>query len=207
MKSITTAVQLPSIRFIILSFVLALSVVAILALPHAASAHQTSAQSAVQLTDDTFMFTIDFRFGVLNRDVALPLLAARMPSVVEDMAALQYQLVDSNGEVVEGGQTSSIVIGDESLVSDYQYVLPANNPSQFTLLSIVKLTPAQVTAGGDLSMKLNYLPYFLEDDGEYGLASIPTSLLGDHQTPFVSWKPTAASETHTLSIPISSTWK
>ena len=210
MKSITTTRYYPASYLIKLSFIFATTVVLVLLLPQQLFAYSTTEQSAIQLTEDTFLFQITYRFNFMNRASEHPFLTARTDAAITDYAdRVQYSMVDEGGAVIEGGAVASIVLAADTEATDDHYPLDERETGLFTLVSLVKLTPEQLAAGGSAAIEVNWLPFTLintDEDDERTAARVPDTNLADFITPAITWQPTPiASQTHTLTNPTSTT--
>lgn len=161
----------------------------VLLAPASALAHRFVDQSAVQVTDTMFLFTLDFQFGFLNRDAKLPLRARMVTEAGDPEQHFQYRLVDENGDPVPVLASSAAVIGKPP-VKNGTYDIPENTPDTYKLVSVVQISDAAAKTGGSLQLELLTMPYWLkQSENIYRLGSISRDLLGAHKTDLVRWSP------------------
>lgn len=154
--------------------------------PISALAYETTKQSVTQLTPDTFLFQVTYRFSFLNRETRVPVLASRVSAVDQTLPALQYTLVSESGEVLTTGASAAIVLSDSPVV-DRQYFLPDGEPGLFTLISIVQLPPEVVATGGSAKLQVSWLPFTLIREGVEQVARVPDLNLTSYHTPLTTW--------------------
>lgn len=182
---------LPTVNKIFLAGLFGLFALVVLT-PTSASAYRFVNQSAVQVTDTMFLFTLDFQFGFLNRDAKLPLRAQLVTEAGDPESYFQYRLVDENGDLVPVLASSAAVLG-EPPVENGRYDIPENTPDTYKLVSVVQIAESAAQSGGSLQLELLTMPYWLkESENIYQLGSISRDLLGAHKTDLVRWSPSAA---------------
>lgn len=154
--------------------------------PTSAMAWETTEQSAVQLTEDTWLFQVTYRFAFLNRETILPILANRLATPDSTIPTVQYDIVDGAGNSLPGVRSTAIVLSETPLV-DRQYFLPDATPGFMTLTAVVQLPPEQVATGGEAQLRINWLPFTLIREGVPQPARVPATDLVAFRTPLVSW--------------------
>lgn len=156
------------------------------AVPQSASAYSTTAQSVTQLTDNTFLFQVTYRFNFLNREARVPILATRTNSVDTSSSQVQYSLRNSEGDLVTTGASTAIVLSETSIEAG-EYSLLAGTPGLFTLMVIVQLPDEAVTTGGEAALQIDWLPFTLIHDGEVQRARLPEADVAMFKTPTITW--------------------
>lgn len=149
-------------------------------LPQLSHAYSTTAQSATRLSDDTFLFTITYRFGFLNRELKMPIGAIRADADYRSPYTRYAVLAD--GEPSTIGVSSAVVLSTASIV-DNEYYLPEGRAADFTLAAIVKIPPKDTATPDQLSLGITALPFTMIDDGEEVLGSLTAEMLPAYKTP------------------------
>jgi hypothetical protein len=155
-------------------------------LPEEAAAWETTAQSATQLTDDTWLFSVTYRMAFLNRETELPILADRRSVPNPLLPTVQYDIVDAAGNTLTGARSTAIVLSDTPLI-DRQYFLPSGRAGFFTLTAVVQLSPELVAADGTVQLRINWLPFTLTREGVVQQARVPEADLVNFVTPVATW--------------------
>lgn len=132
-----------------------------LLVPVSTFAYFTTAQTAVRLNDETFLYTIKYSFGTLKYDMLLPITAIRKKSEVASEGQLGYSLVNGNTEVVDGSSTAFVLSSAD--IKDNQYFIPKGTGREMTLFSLVTLSKESQKSLGKLSLQVTSLPFTLVD--------------------------------------------
>ncbi|USN92180.1 MAG: hypothetical protein H6782_04885 [Candidatus Nomurabacteria bacterium] len=131
----------------------------ILLLPATGQAYFTTNQTATKLSENTVMYTIDYRFGLENRGLIMPIGAIRENG--EETKYLKYDLTDKNGDSVTIGKTAGFVFTSDKDVEiiDNQYYLPPNKVAVFTLVTLLTIADEEMTKNMNLSLSVRSLPF------------------------------------------------
>lgn len=165
-----------------------LAVIAFVALPQVSSAYLTTEQTATKLDADTFLFTVTYRFGFLNRELRMPVGAVRGPASATTPYA-GYVIQDGD-RVVTTGDAYSIVLSDAKLV-DGEYYLPTGKATTFTLVTVLNLTPdmlAKADNEAKLSLQMTSLPFTMVKEGKAFPARVDPLELKNYVTPELNIK-------------------
>lgn len=158
--------------------------VLLLSSPVSSLAYNTTAQSAVRLTDTHVLFTIDYRLGFMNRAAITPLFA--QPGVVPQVgkaATIGFSIIDDTGATVTPTAVAGITVAETpSSIQNMQYTLDYGKNSNFTLLVFAELPKSE----REYQLQVNTLPFYLIDtDQTTTMSQIDASTLKNYQTPFV----------------------
>lgn len=116
-------------------------------IPGLASAFESTGNNiAYQVTDDTYLFTIEYEFGYLNAEAYLPISAQYdAGETMTEIPALFYILEGTNGERITNGQFASVVLSDAEVRGDYYYIKEGERET-FTLLVLYRVGADTPTA-------------------------------------------------------------
>jgi hypothetical protein len=153
-------------------------------LPLASEAYFTTAQSATRLTDDTMLYTVTYRFGFLNRELYMPIMAKRADGEAVKQYQAEYAILDEDDRAVTTGSSNAIVLtGDEDVtIKDGQYYLKAGKAAEFTLVALLTL-PKTAQQDADLSLLVTHLPFTTVMAGTPLHAQLNPSELQYYRTP------------------------
>ena len=167
-----------------------LALVAFIALPQVSSAYGITEQTATKLDADTFLFTVTYRFGFLNRELRMPVGAVRNLPFDSTSTFAGYVVQNQENKVVTKGNAYSIVLSDAKVI-DNEYFLPKGKAANFTLVTVVNLTPDMLAeANGDttLAMMMTALPFVMVNEGKDNPAKVDPLLLKSYATPRLNVK-------------------
>lgn len=162
-----------------------LAIVAFVALPQVSSAYFTTEQTATKLDADTFLFTVTYKFGFLNREMRMPIGAVRGLKSDTTSPFAGFVILDEGKSVVTKGNTYSIVLSDAKVV-DNEYYLPMGSSTTFTLVTVLNLTPEMVASAGtddSLSLLMTALPFTMVKEGKDTPARVDPLELKKYATP------------------------
>tara|TARA_B100000508_G_scaffold91716_1_gene71539 strand:- start:3639 stop:4202 length:564 start_codon:yes stop_codon:yes gene_type:complete len=153
-----------------------LTLCGLILLPHVAGAYEVTDSKAMQLDDNTYLFTISYKFGFLNRDMATPVLAARN-SDVTDKVGYEIEVNDAPASGIVG----AVVLTNDEDVSEQnsQYVLPEKKNAEFTLVGIVR-TASDVEKA---VMKITNLPFLIHNNEEVEQSEVTEDELLEYRSP------------------------
>jgi hypothetical protein len=159
-------------------------------LPITADAYQTTDQTATRLTNDTVLYTITYRFGFLNRELYMPIIAGRGVQIENNLPYAGFDVVDTEDTAVTSGVANGIILtkGKDVEIRDNQYYLPAGKVAEFTLLVFATIPPATQTNERELSLLMTHLPFtMIKDETESVRARLNPSELQYYRTPAVAF--------------------
>lgn len=164
-------------------------------LPQSAAAYEVTDSQAYRLDDTTYLFTVSYKFGFLNREMATPIFATRSEA---DGTKVEYA-IEVNNEPASGIMGAVVLTKDEDVViEDGYYTLPRGRNAEFTLVGIVR-TETDVTSAG---LQITKLPYLTHDDGQTWLGGVTDEELLEYRSPiFVNTtEGTATIETSVITV-------
>lgn len=168
--------------------------VALLALialaPQAAFAYFTTDQKAVQINEDTLLYTVTYKFGLEKSELRMPVGAVRGLQFGDASPYVGYTLLQDSETPVTKGDTYSIVLSNMEIV-DGEYYVPAGKVGIFTLVTLVKLSPDFISVEErdyNLSMRVTSLPFTMMKDGKEINAQLNPSELQYYTTPELDLK-------------------
>ena len=182
-----------------------LSVLAIFVVPSVSQAYSTTAQSAIDLGNNKALFTITYKFGFLNREAYLPILASRNKNFEASgpnagytvlfngkteakVASSTMQTNDVNLKLnysILPGKAKAIVLSDAQ-IKDGRYFLPKGKSGTFTLVAIVDMST--IANKDDMSLLMTSLPFTMIDNGKRMEAQLNPSELQYYKTPTLDLK-------------------
>lgn len=145
-------------------------------LPQSAAAYEVTDSQAIQLDDNTYLFTISYKFGFLNRNMATPMFASNSPDS-EDKVGYQINI---NGEPATGIQGAVVLTKSENVTENSSYyVLPERKNAIFTLVGIVRSDTEVKSA----DMIVTKLPYITNNGEESKLSGVTDEELLEYKSP------------------------
>jgi hypothetical protein len=176
-----------------------------LSLPTCTQAYLTTAQSSTDLGNGSALFTVTYKFGFLNREVYMPILASRSKDFTDTGMEAGYSILfdgeteakatstmisSTNAQMqlnysVLPGKAKAIVLSDAQ-IKDGRYFLPKGKSGTFTLVAVVDISKAANTQ--DMSLLMTSLPFTMIADGKRAEARLNPSELQYYKTPEVSLK-------------------
>lgn len=137
---------------------------------HSSEAYFTTSQSATLIPNShTGLFTIDYSFGMPNREVSLPVDAVRSSEKLNTVVS--YSILDEDENEVSG-KTTSIVLSNASIDSKKMYSIPKGSSKKFKLVTL--FTPDVYDAHKKYRLQVTYLPFNF--DGVQQLQLNPSEL-------------------------------
>lgn len=161
--------------------------VAFILVPGNIFAHAVIDQSAAKVNENTFIFQVTYRLNYLNYDTFAPILATHVREVATSSPYLQYSFVNTDGEKVNGVNSTAIVLSEAEIVGE-QYYFADKDGSFFTLLSIVQLSPELTASGDSLALQVDWLPFTLRKGGENQKVILFGPDLKNYKTPALDIK-------------------
>lgn len=157
----------------------------ILLSPTASEAYFTTAQSATRLTNDTVMFTVTYDFGFANRDLYMPIMAARSTGADMKSHLVEFSIL-SDDEVLTIGTSNALVLTTDSdvKIKNGQYYLEPGESASFTLVALLTI-PKEQQLDEKLSLLMTWLPFTMVKDGVEVGARLNPSELQYYRTPEV----------------------
>ena len=173
--------------------------------PSVSQAYLTTSQSAVTVGKDTVLFTVTYKFGFLNREVYMPILADRNKQFDDKGTDAGYSVL-FNGEnearastsvltsdiatanlnyTILPGKSKAIVLSNAE-IKDGRYYLPKGKSGTFTLIALVDLS--KTTLKDDVSLLMTSLPFTMVDKGKKIEARLNPSELQYYKTPEIDLK-------------------
>ncbi len=173
--------------------------------PNVTQAYLTTSQSAVAVGKDTVLFTVTYKFGFLNRDVYMPILANRNREFTDTGTNAGYSILfdgktavtassalatveDANVKLnytILPGKAKAIVLS-EAEIKDGRYFLPKGKTGTFTLVALVDMSKS--TIKNDVSLLMTSLPFTMVDKGKKIEARLNPSELQYYKTSEVDLK-------------------
>lgn len=130
-----------------------------LAIVLAGAPTMTEASSAIQVADDTILFTIDF---VIDDS----LFVNQVP-IAAEFGVAHNDRVDVLGYAIEGAQESELKLDEvnalvlsDAMIHNNRYEVPIDTPTKFTLFILATFTEPLVE--NTYGARITKLPYFLD---------------------------------------------
>ena len=127
-------------------------------LPVVSHGYFTTNQSAIDLGDRTGLFLIEYKFGVEDFDLHMPLIAKHEGGVATNF--LSYEILDNQDNPVEG-TSFGIVLGNAKIDTNGMYRIPAGFGDTFLLA--VFYTPPPEEGSEKYRLRVNHLPFTFVD--------------------------------------------
>ena len=157
-------------------------------LPSASQAYFTTAQSATQITDDTILYTVTYKFGFAERELYMPIMAQRGIGVEDESVNAGYSILSEDDSVIEVGEANALILTSDTDVEirDNQYYLPAGESASFTLLALLTIPAGQRLNDTDLSLLVTNLPFTMVADSAVIPNRLNPSELQYYRTPSIN---------------------
>jgi|GEM_PF-652958 len=139
--------------------VLVVTMLIAVSLPTSASAYFTQAQTQLQLTSSTALYSITYSFGLPNQDLYLPIIAERNLMHDASEAKLGYTIRNDREDVITTGDTASFIYSTAE-IKDGMYYVPKGSKASFTLVTLFRTqtgTPAE-----DYLLLVENLPFLVD---------------------------------------------
>ena len=173
--------------------------------PHGTQAYLTTAQSAVDVGNGTALLTVTYKFGFLNREVYMPIVAKRNKEFEDKGTDAGYSILFNGSNqatattsiltsttssatlnyTVLPGKSKALVLS-EAEIRDGRYYVPKGKSGTFTLIALVDLS--KTTSKNDVSLLMTSLPFTMVDKGINIEARLNPSELQYYKTPEVDIK-------------------
>ena len=132
-------------------------------IPHGAEAYFTTSQSALKLSENTALYTIEYVFGLEDHDLYMPVVAERGLSHGSDEKKLGYIFTEDTDAVQTQGTSAGLVLSSAPLI-DGMYKI-AKGTAQKMMLFVI-LTADQSVTEEDFALQVQHLPYYVEKENE-----------------------------------------
>ncbi len=148
--------------------------------PSATLAYFTTDQSAIQLNENTMLYTVTYRFGMENNGLAMPAGAVRLTDSASTTSPyVGYEVMVDDTLMPTLGQSAAFVFSS-SPIADAEYVVAEGTDAVFVLAVLLTITPEEIATLGndpDLSIQVTSLPFtIVSDDGERANRLNPSEL-------------------------------
>lgn len=154
--------------------------------PLTISAYYTTNQAALKLTENTAIYTVTYKFGVGDRELYMPIMAAEDTAQTKTDYTALFSIVDEDDKPAVPSISNAIVLtsSKDVTIKDNQYYLKPNKTATFTLIALVtfKDNPQR-----DLSLLVTHLPFTMIVDGETFPNQLNPSELSHYRTPEIAW--------------------
>jgi len=134
-----------------------LTLTAILAQPADTLAYTAKTGSAVRLSPEYSLFTINYNVEANDKDTFLPIGSFRGSELKDKQALMGYEVVNSDGLRIKDGETAGLVLSKQP-VKDNQYFTEAGEKGEFTLVVLYKHEATKK----DFGLKLTAFPIIFE---------------------------------------------
>ncbi len=158
----------------------------VLLVPQSSQAYLTTSQSGQALSTTTALFTITYRFGFLNRELYMPILAQRDSGGAATSADVQFKLLNQKGATTSIGHMNGLVLSNAT-IKNGQYYLPPGKAADFTF--VAALTVPTSTSSADYAIQMTSLPFTMIADGATVAGRLNPSELQYYVTPEVELNP------------------
>lgn len=146
-----------------------------------ASAYFTTKQTAVAVTPSTALYSIEYAFGLEDKDIYMPIIAERGLDHGSDEKKLGYTLREDGIEEIKHGKSVAVVFANAPIV-DGMYKLEKGKAHTMTL--VVVYTAGAQTQENEYAVQVDELPYYIaSEDGTMQYLKLNPSELQYYITP------------------------
>lgn len=154
--------------------------------PTATFAYFTTSQSAIALNENTILFSIKYKFGMVNSDLEMPIGAIRNAEFNGEKTYLGYELF-ADGQKVSTIGAAGLVLSNAK-VDKNKYLVPKGASEEFQLIVIAKIADISLLKNPDLLLKVTSLPFTIINNGIKYPNHLNKGELNYYQTPEVRLK-------------------
>lgn len=188
-----------------LHIILASVLLFVFSVPGITQAYSVTNTSAKDLGNGYALFTVTYKFGFLNREMYMPIVASRNTKYTDTGSNVGYSILINNEtgakastSLMQNGEMSAslnysilpgkskAIILSEAEIKDNHYYLPEGKSETFTLIALVDMN--NVVTKNDISLQMTSLPYIMVDDKEQFQTRLTESELTAYKSPTVSLK-------------------
>lgn len=173
--------------------------------PSTTQAYSVTKTSATDLGNGYALFTVTYKFGFLNRDLYMPVLANRNTKFTETGSNVNYSIL-FDGQTKATATTSTMnnsdlsvnlnysilpgkakaIVLSKAVIKDNQYYVPRGTSETFTLIALVDMRSS--TIKNNLSLQMTSLPFTLVETKKKIEARLKEAELASYKTSAVSLK-------------------
>lgn len=167
--------------------------------PSTTQAYSVTNTTATDLGNGYALFTVTYKFGFLNRDLYMPVLANRNAKFTETGSNVNYSIlfdgqtkaiattsalnnndlsVNFNYSILPG-KAKAIVLSNAA-IKDNQYYVPQGKSETFTLIALVDMRSS--TIKDDISLQMTSLPFTLVAGRKQTEARLKEAELASYKT-------------------------
>lgn len=130
--------------------------------PQASQAYFTTEQTATKVTGSTAMYTIEYRFGLQNQDIYMPIVTQRELEIGSEEKKVGYSMREDAKAVRSDGVAVGIVLSNAPIVNG-MYKISKGISRKMTLLVIYSAQTDSHEA--DYALQIDKLPYYVDMGG------------------------------------------
>lgn len=142
----------------IMKIVCALAVV-LVSIPLSTEAYLTTDQSVKRVSPNTVLYTISYYFGLTDRELYMPIMAARNGEFGGSTTTVGYTLMRGTTPVTSAGTTTALVVATAPEIKNNQYYLSKGRAAEFTLMVLAHLPETANETLNDVSLQVTSLPF------------------------------------------------
>ncbi len=174
-------------------------------LPSLTQAYSVTNTSAKDLGNGYALFTVTYKFGFLNRDLYMPIVANRNTKYTEKGSNVGYSILFNGATEAQAttskltndalnvslnysllpGKSKAIVVSNAEIKDDHYY-LPQGKSDTFTLIALVDMNNS--TIKNDISLQMTSLPFIMVEDTKETEARLKATELTAYKTTAVTLK-------------------
>lgn len=129
--------------------------------PGVAGAYVTTDQQVFPLGENAALFTVEFRFGLQNDSVHLPVFAKRGLENGANAGMLGYDILADGETPTTLGESAAILLGSAA-IQDGMYVVPEGRATRFTLVTV--LVFPEDAPETDVALRVTELPFYVGEE-------------------------------------------
>ncbi len=171
------------IKFILLLVVVLLSV------PKLSLAFDVLDQKAVWLNHNTFLYTITYEFGFVNRDFRMPTVAFRDLTSDASSPFISYSF-KKNAERMSDNFLSHAAVLSKAEIRNGKYYVAEGKKEKFTLV-VIGMVPSKMISDkvfDGVSVQVDSLPFNLIGEGTETINLLHAEKIKDYTTPELKLK-------------------
>ena len=135
----------------------------LMVLPLTSSAYFTTAQHAHQLSENSVLFLIEYRFGINQFDLYMPVFGERNLPFGAETDALGYVILE-DGTATDVGAAEGIVLSNTEREGAF-YKIPKGTAAKMTFALLFTIPEDALEA--DYQLQIQELPFYTGDDRMY----------------------------------------
>ncbi len=155
-------------------------------IPNLSFAYLTTDQTAHRINDNTFLYTISYRFGSTDRELYMPIGATRNNGEANEY--LNYNILNGDLKTNIGTSSSIVLTTDEDVrIKGAEYHIPRGKDAVFTLVTLLRVDESEINEVANFSKIVSSLPFKMVGNDKTIDGHLNPSELQYYRTPSIKY--------------------